>query len=342
MPKATTEPSNTDDVCGDTSRSPAPRETELSTHQSGQKTQAQEPENELRTELGEPRDTLATVPPEEADDDNSELEVFVSSGHLICDADFCGNLKRMKELRSFFLREAVPLGDENRDLLSFGDLNFLRYSTLGRLPSSHEWHFVERTTQVLYSQLTAPLRRKFTAGDIPLWIPLSPIFLVVVAVASLIFAVNVLESFEGSAAIPLLGCYLAWLMSLGAIGAIAFLGMNILSVQNDVTFDLSNVRLMLLRIVLGALFALVLTIPFGLTGFFIFVRALAGRSQGVNDEGLTRQVVPLVLPFVLGFSTSLVIMILQRFVGSVQAFFGATKEDAVGLASSVHEQKPKA
>jgi hypothetical protein len=42
--------------------------------------------------------------------------------------------------------------------------------------------------------------------------------------------------------------YLLWLMSLGATGAVAFIGTNVLSVQEDATFDLTNTRLMALRI----------------------------------------------------------------------------------------------
>jgi hypothetical protein len=56
---------------------------------------------------------------------------------------------------------------------------------------------------------------------------------------------------------------------MGAIGSVAFIGMNALSVQQDVTFDLNNDRLMVLRIVLGALFGIVLTLPFGFTQFSV-------------------------------------------------------------------------
>jgi hypothetical protein len=46
----------------------------------------------------------------------------------------------------------------------------------------------------------------------------------------------------------------------------------------------------------------------------------------------------LLLPFVLGFSTSLVIMILNRVIVGVQAFFGTTKEAA--LPASIPGSEP--
>jgi hypothetical protein len=48
-----------------------------------------------------------------------------------------------------------------------------------------------------------------------------------------------------------------------------------------------------------------------------------GPSHEVDS--LLKPAIFLLLPFVLGFSTSLVIMILNRLVGGVQAFFGKTE-----------------
>ena len=118
-----------------------------------------------------------------------------------------------------------------------------------------------------------------------------------------------------------LPCYMLWLASLGAVGSIAFIGMNALAVQDDATFDLTNHRLIVLKIALGALFGVVLTLPFGFEGFLKFVGGL--RSGGSTVENaVALQSVLLLLPFILGFSTPLVIMILNQFVEAVQSFFG--------------------
>jgi hypothetical protein len=73
-----------------------------------------------------------------------------------------------------------------------------------------------------------------------------------------------------------------------------------------------------LRIVLGALFGLVLSLPFGIEGFRTFVAIL--KDHGKRE--FSTSAIQLLLPFVFGFSTSLVIMVLNRLVDSVNAFFG--------------------
>jgi hypothetical protein len=134
--------------------------------------------------------------------------------------------------------------------------------------------------------------------------------------------------------------YLLWLMALGATGAVAFIGMNVLSVQDDATFDLTNSRLMVLRIITGALFGLVLTLPFGFGEYILFCVALLGGVAG-QEPNLTKQAALLLLPFVLGFSTSLVIMLLNQFIEAVQTFFGK-KPSAVAAAAPAESSNPKA
>jgi hypothetical protein len=247
---------------------------------------------------------------------------------LINDWHFTRDLKRLKELRSFLLQEAINISPEDSTTLSFGQLNLLRYGSEGRAPTQEEWSAVEAHTQTLFRLMTEPLRRRFIFGEIPSWVSILPIVLAFVALAALtgsIFVHGVRAN-----AVPF---YLIWLMSLGAIGSVAFIGMNALSVQQDITFDLTNRKLMILRITLGALFALVLSLPFGFDGFMQFIEGIstgqvpAGQGSPQN-LALSSRAMLLLLPFILGFSTSLVIMILNRLVDAVQAFFGkaATSE----------------
>ena len=257
-----------------------------------------------------------------------------SDADLINDYPFMRDLKRLKELRSFLIQEAIGVSPQDTKPLSFGKLNSLRYDVTGRAPTQEEWAEVESQTQTLFRLLTDPLRRKFILGEIPSWIWGLPIALALIALAALIAAIVVQDTglfgikSIGASTLPF---YLVWLMSLGAIGSVAFIGMNALSVQQDITFDLSNRRLMILRIVLGALFGLVLTLPFGFEEFMKFVVGInRGGLVGGQEvpaqkiSGVTTQAMLLLLPFILGFSTSLVIMILNRLVDAVQAFFGRT------------------
>lgn len=267
----------------------------------------------------------------------------------INDLAFIRDLERLKELRSFLIQEAVYVDATESKALSFGRLNLLHYSEKGRSPTEREWTAVEQTTQALFALLTDPLRKKFVLGAIPSWVSLLPIALAGVALGSLVLAIFIVArassgEFSMQNVIRVnaytLPLYLVWLMSLGAIGAVAFVGMNALAVQQDATFDLGNRRLMILRIVLGALFGLVLTLPFGFRGFMDFVGSLAGVTPDKTPAGgtpvaaatsaVTTQAMLLLLPFVLGFSTSLVIMILNRLIDSVQAFFGRPQDSERG------------
>jgi predicted MFS family arabinose efflux permease len=70
--------------------------------------------------------------------------------------------------------------------------------------------------------------------------------------------------------------FLIWVAALGGVGSIAFIGMNALAVQDDATFDITNTKLIALRIALGALFGAVLTLPVGYPSFLAFLNELTG------------------------------------------------------------------
>jgi hypothetical protein len=247
----------------------------------------------------------------------------------INDERFIHDLDKLKDIRSFFIQEAVSLADTRA--LSFGELNLLRFSEKGRPPTGEEWSKIEEFTRILFSSLTEPLRRKYRLAGIPWIVAVLPVIFIVLALGSVILAILGTQgpilgfSKPGANVLPF---YLIWLISLGAIGAVAFIGMNALSVQEDITFDLTNRRLMILRVVLGGLFGLVLTLPFGFQQFINFCSNVGGAAaipNGIEKSGgesVTWQAVTLLSPFVLGFSTSLVILVLNQLVDGIQAFFG--------------------
>jgi hypothetical protein len=258
------------------------------------------------------------------DDTSPKTDEFVINTQepLISDKQFIEDLNRLKELRSFLIREAVRA---NFNAISFGKLNLLRYSETGRPPTADEWEQVEHQTHTLFNLLSDPLRKKFLLGEVPPVITLLPLGFGCAALLCLLGAIFVTWFYPDTRP-NILPFYLVWILSLGAIGAIAFIGMNVLSVQEDITFDVSNKRLMLLRVILGGLFGLVLTLPFGFDSFREFCKEIASGSAraaaNTANTKLAADAVLLLLPFILGFSTSLVIMVLNRFVDAVQTFFG--------------------
>ncbi|SHN73495.1 hypothetical protein SAMN05444170_2493 [Bradyrhizobium erythrophlei] len=160
-------------------------------------------------------------------------------------------------------------------------------------------------------------------GETPWMLAWLPLYFLGLAGLSIFFAVFVMGAVDFPDYVLFL-VYLVWIASLGAIGASASIGMNALSIQDDITFDLTNIRLMSLRIALGALFGVVLTLPFGYPQFLEFLKAVWKPTvfYDPNLSVVTKQSVILLLPFILGFSTSLVMLILSQLVEAAQVFLG--------------------
>lgn len=240
--------------------------------------------------------------------------------NAIRDSRFTNQLSNLTSLKTLLLTQAVPIREEDVPLLAFGALTQLRYNEKGRLPTVEEWEQLDRRSQTLFSYLGDDLRKRFElsqtanliAGLSILFIILAFLFL---GIATLADNRNVL-----------FGLYGLWTGFLGAIGAIAFISMNALSIQSDVTFDLTNHSLLAVRILLGSLFGIVLSIPFGFESFVRFCESITRQGPDISAAngvaGISLQAVLLVLPFILGFSTSLVILVLNRLVESIAVFFG--------------------
>jgi len=181
---------------------------------------------------------------------------------LVSDRHFTRALKRLADLRSFIIDETtIPLPNES----SLGALNLLRYRKEGRPASEVEWKAFEDKTQALAGLLTESLRHQFARSRISYWVPFSAFCLTAVAAGSMAWAVHDYLKFQNNTGAALL-LYMVWLIALGAVGSLSFIGMNALSIQQDITFKMNN-KLMLLRATLGSLFALVLTLPFGFEVF---------------------------------------------------------------------------
>ena len=179
----------------------------------------------------------------------------------------------------------------------------------------------------MYTALDVSSRRKFLLSVSPSIIGWLPVFFLLLALCALFFALVALNAIgwpDYIFSIP----FLIWLASLGAIGSITFIAMNALSIQDDITFEITNTRLILIRISVGVLFAVLLFLPFGDLGFLNFCKEIWKPSIfHVSDSNvIMRQAASLLLPFVLGFSTSLVILIMSRMIDAVEVLFGISKE----------------
>jgi hypothetical protein len=244
--------------------------------------------------------------------------------NAIRDLQFWNQFTNLTSLKTLLLTRGVHLREEDVPLLSFGTLNDLRYNEKGRLPTVEEWEQLDKRSQKLFSYLDDELRKHFElsqTANLIAQLPLLFIFLALLIVA-ILSLITVLFSVDR---LLLLGCYFSWTALLGAIGAIAFLSMNTLSIQKDITFDLTNKSLLAVRIVLGSLFGFFLSVPFGFYSFVTFWESLAHGTPAPGAANFSFEAALLLLPFVLGFSTSLVILVLNRFVESFTVFFGGRR-----------------
>ena len=242
--------------------------------------------------------------------------------NAIRDSRFTNQFATLTSLKTLLLTQGVCIREEDAPLLSFGKLNHLRYDEKGRLPTVEEWEQLDKHSQKLFSYLDDGLRKRFElsqtanliAGLPWLFIFVALLFVALLSLITAIFAVD--------RNLLLLGCYFLWTALLGAIGAIAFLSMNTLSIQKDITFDFTNKSLLAVRIGLGSLFGFFLSMPFGFYSFVTFWESVSRRTPAPGTAHFSLEAALLLLPFVLGFSTSLVILVLSRFVESITVFFG--------------------
>lgn len=245
--------------------------------------------------------------------------------NAIRDSRFMNQFANLSSLKILLLTQGIRMREEDAPLLSFGKLNHLRYDEKGRLPTVEEWEDLDKRSQKLFSYLDDGLRKRFELSQAANLIARLPLLLIILAIpfvglVSLIAAIFVVDR-----NLLLFGCYFFWTALLGALGAIAFLSMNALSIEENVTFDLRNRSLLAVRIVLGSLFGVVLSIPFGFYSFIAFWESIARGTPALGPANFIQEATLLLLPFVLGFSTSLVILVLNKFVESVTVFFGGRR-----------------
>jgi hypothetical protein len=278
------------------------------------------------------------------------------SSSIIGDAEFMAEVARLKDLRDFVLKMTKTIEAHDIAAMDFGSLESLRFGqTGGRPPTTEEWRQMEYLKCTLLAMLPLQLRRRYfveSAHEAARLISYYSLFLGSFACIGLIIGATAplwgrnlpADLNAGGLMFP---WYCVWAVALGGVGSIAFIGMNALLIQDDITFDLSNRGMIRLRTALGAIFALTLAVPFGFHGFYDFSNAVWTFDPTVSDPSLRQQKIDmlfkggamLILPFVFGFSTSAVILILNRFVAAIQSFFGTVAGEA--FASRTAKRTPE-
>jgi hypothetical protein len=241
-------------------------------------------------------------------------------GMILYDPKFRSSLRLLYNVQRRILFDKIKIDVDNEKYLLNGYLDALEFVTEkkknieSRRATAVEWDAVEGRLIKLMGYLSERQIAKIQLSQITGVLLLYPIYLLLGSVGSLIGYVAVDTAWK----VPL---FIFWLATTGGLGSAAFIYVNALSIQVDPTVDVVSSGLVSMRVVLGMLFSVILTLPFGFEAFERFAIGLSPgntpRAPANLSDGLM-----LLLPFILGFSTPLVLSILNKFVQSAQTFFG--------------------
>jgi hypothetical protein len=242
------------------------------------------------------------------------------------DRRFMKRVVQVLALRDFIVREMQDTQKSAPTKLSCEGLYAFKFARSGREPKETEWNALEGKYFDLNEFITSDQRKKFILSQFPLVIIYIALVSLTLSMASLLYAVypnfiSIAENGDSQSFIRMLA-FVLWNICLGALGSIAFISVNALSMQSDATFDVSNTRFVLLRIILGALFGVLIALPVGYDEFLHFCLKLSVRSTEGSTDINASQALYLLLPFLVGFSASLFMTIISKFIAGVQSLFG--------------------
>ena len=260
--------------------------------------------------------------------------------YYISDRQFIDTLNRLRKLKRFLFDEKVQISPDQLAEIDLAALNNYRYSASGRPPNEAEWSKLDTVFSTVISHLDSNLKRKVRILELRKFFNIIPlIFLFTVVLATFVY-IN-LESVFGEYGTPWFNMgytlvVIIWALSQGGLGACAFLGTSVIMKsqeearttdpqknQERVPFELSDItdrNFLQVRVLLGALFGFL----FGVTiGNF----SLGKIEQAFVHEGADKLMhledMPIILiPFLIGFSTNLVLVLLHRIVSVIQTLFG--------------------
>ncbi len=276
--------------------------------------------------------------------DNAEKPSFLACN----DKEYIRQLLVVRKIKELLVSEAVDIAEEDRGLARLGVLNSLRYSKTGHAPPTEAWDELDGRLQGLTRYLkdeTGELKRKLQVRLAPrflYWLPLAmgllAAFCLCLAVAPPTYSLLgfVFARMSPTAPPPEViqqiwrfAAFMLWLISLGSLGSVAFLYVNVLSIETDKSVDVTSAAFLSMRIILGALFGLVIGLPIGYPYFVNFCLQIhnVAAAAGAGATPAAAKIewsngLALLLPFLLGFSTPLVLNVLNRCVDGVQTVFG--------------------
>jgi hypothetical protein len=275
----------------------------------------------------------------------------------IGDRRFWKQLRDARELKAFLFSESVVFKDVDLELIHLGELERISFSRGGRIATVEEWKQIDSKRNKLLQYLSFGLRRKRRLAALSPYFRTLPLMLLVLAASALMLDSSVRflpAKGDGSAtwlftSLDFLATLL-WVFALGGLGTCGYLGTTLMAENrrlmanvirmSDQTrdpagsdnalsattanIDLADVNMITTRIVVGILFAFIFGVP--VYQFKVSLHDVI-MGRGLKSDLPSDFIEYLVywwLPFIIGFSTSLVLGVMERLVASVGTLFGLT------------------
>jgi hypothetical protein len=252
----------------------------------------------------------------------------------ISDRRFAAQLESIQKVKQFLFSEKVLLQPDILESVDLGSLNNLKYAPNGRVPTEGEWKALDQKLASLTPLMTPALRWKFRISELQFFFITIPIVLMGTTVIAT-FSLALLMTFGERESIffvaPYVITFLVWTLSQGALGACAFLCVSATvhalkerSASSPLynTIDVTDENILGVRIILGALFALLVALPIGGRSIVIVYQAFLETHPIPTIEDW----IIVLIPFMFGFSTTLVLAIFNKIIGGISALFGISAE----------------
>ena len=258
---------------------------------------------------------------------------FVNDRHLL------DQVHRINAIKQFLIEEKVCFDADKLSSIDLSSLNKLKYHPFGRSPTKEEWNLLDTIYCSLVKYLSPDLKRKMRIQELSFYfgpLPMIFFFIALTSTGLWLESWDILANWSDAPFnVVWTGLVLIWSVSQGGLGACAFLGTSAIiqtrkeskggdpppANDHDSEFsDITDRNFLKIRIIMGCLFGFLLGLPFADVSLNTMYNALSGP----NNKPTAEDIAMLLVPFLVGFSTNLVLTIVNRVVSAIQTMFGVS------------------